>query len=467
MSESYDLVVIGGGPGGYVCAIRAAQLGMRVAMIEKRDADNKKGPSLGGTCLNVGCIPSKALLDSSERFHDAGHVFKEHGIVIDTPKLDLGMMMKRKGKVVTALTTGVAFLMKKNKVTVVPGTARLGNNTQVIISKDGDEQTIEAKNIVLAMGSEATELPSLPFDGDTVISSTEALNLSEVPEKLVVVGGGVIGLELSQVWSRLGAKVTVLEFMDQIVPGMDPELAGGLQKVLTKQGISFHLGSKVQKVEGGQVIAEDAKGETQSYPADKVLVAVGRRPRSEGLAEAGINLDDHGRVITDKNYATNRGNVFAIGDLIAGPMLAHKAEEEGVAVAEIIAGHKAELDHDLIPGVVYTEPEFAVVGMSETKAAEKGHNVKVGKFPFIANGRAKAAGHTDGMVKMVTDADSDRLLGVHILGPRASDLIAECVAVMSFGGSSEDIARICHAHPTFSEAVKEAALDANGRILHG
>ena len=475
MSNAFDVIVIGAGPGGYVCAIRAAQLGLKTAIVEKRMSDGAKDATLGGTCLNVGCIPSKALLDSSEHFYNATHHFKEHGIILkDKPGVDMPNMLKRKAGIVKNLTGGIGYLMKKNKITVLSGHGRLGadENTVIVTDADGGDQSYTAKDVVLAMGSVPVELPFLPFDGEHIISSTEALELDAVPEKLLVVGGGVIGLELGSVYARLGAEVTVVEFMDNIAAGFEDEFAKGLQKCLAKIGMKFELGCKVTGAEtAGDVTtvhAENKKGEAVSFTANKVLVAVGRRPLSEsaGLDAAGVTTDERGRIPVNEHYQTNKPHVYALGDLTAGPMLAHKAEEEGVAVAEIIAGQKGHVDLDLIPGVIYTWPELATVGQSEQVLKEAGRNLKVGRFPFAVNGRAMASGDTDGFVKVVADADTDALLGVTILGPRASDLIAEAVTVMAFGGTAEDIALICHAHPTFSEAVKEAALDALGRVLH-
>lgn len=469
MTTTYDLIIIGAGPGGYVCAIRAAQLGLKVAIVESRVSGGKS--RLGGTCLNVGCIPSKALLDSSERFADASKHFAEHGIGVGTPTLDVAQMMSRKDKVVNSLVDGISFLMKKNKVTVLAGRGAVtAAGTVTVTGADGVATAYTTKNIVLAMGSVPTELPFLRFNGDTVVSSDQAIAFREVPKRLAVVGGGVIGLELGSVWARLGSQVTVVEFLPQICPFLDDDVARQLQKSLTKQGLNFRLETKVSGCTVGSELvlnATDKSGAAVTIAADKILIAVGRRPNTDGLAESGIVLDDRKRVHVDHDFRTNIPGVYAIGDLVVGPMLAHKAEEEGVAVAELIAGQKNTMDHHLIPNVVYTHPEVATVGLTERDAAAKGVAVRVGRFGFAANGRAKAAGEADGFVKILADATTDRVLGAAIIGPRASDLIGEIVAVMAFGGSSEDIARTCHAHPTFSEAVKEAALDCLGRVLHG
>lgn len=461
---NYDLIIIGAGPGGYVCAIRAAQLGLKVAMVEKR----VEGPKvrLGGTCLNVGCIPSKALLDSSEHFANARKHFAEHGIQVGEPRIDVAQMLKRKDKVVSSLVDGISFLMKKNKVEVLVGTGTLLAPGRVAVA--GVEYA--AKHVVLAMGSVPIALPFLTVDGTTVVTSDHAIAFPQVPEHLVVVGGGVIGLELGSVWSRLGAKVTVVEFLPQICPFLDADVAKELQKVLTKQGLQFSLETKVTGVTiangTATLSATDKEGKTVTFTGDKVLVAVGRRPFSDGLDAAGVKLDERKRVTIDHDFRTNLPGVYAIGDLVPGPMLAHKAEEEGVALAEFLAGQKVTLDHGLIPNVVYTWPEVATIGLTEADAKKQGTTVKVGRFPFIANGRAKAAGDSDGFVKLIADAATDKVLGAAIIGPRASDLLAEITATMTYGGSSEDIARTCHSHPTFSEAVKEAALDVLGRALH-
>jgi dihydrolipoamide dehydrogenase len=466
MAEQFDLVVIGGGPGGYVAAIRAAQLGKKVACVDKR-------ASLGGTCLNVGCIPSKALLDSSEWYAQARSKFAAHGIEVGKPGLDLPRMMERKRRVVKGLTDGVAFLLKKNHITWVQGAAQLAGRGRVLVqSADKKDRPLEAGSILLATGSEPAPLPALPFDGTAVVSSTEALEFDKVPTHLIVVGAGYIGLEIGSVWARLGAKVTVVEFLPRIVATMDAEVASLLQKALARQGLEFHLGTKMLSAssQAGQVlVTAEAKGENVEFRGDKVLVAVGRRPYTGGLglAEAGVTADERtGRVPVDANFQTNVPGVYAIGDLVAGPMLAHKAEEEGIAFAERLAGRKSHVNYEAIPSVVYTWPEVASVGLTEEQVKEAGREYRVGKFPFAANGRARCLDEAEGLVKMIADARTDRLLGVHIMGPRASELIAEPVAVMEFGGSAEDIARTCHAHPTLSEAVREAALAVDGRAIH-
>jgi dihydrolipoamide dehydrogenase len=453
----FDLIVIGGGPGGYVAALRAAQLGSRVACIDKR-------PAFGGTCLNIGCIPSKALLDSSELFDVARRKFANHGIGVGRLSLDLATMMKRKGQVVKSLTDGVGWLLKKNKVTAYTGTARLLEAGKVEVTKaDGAKETLEAKAVLLATGSEVIELPALKFDHQYVVNSTDALSFNDVPRHLIVVGGGYIGLELGSVWARLGSKVTVLEFLPRLLPATDGEIAGMVRKSLEKQGLEFHLETKVTgaKVSGRQVTVTATKdGKDAMFAGDKVLVAVGRRPFVEGLglAEAGVTHDPKtGRVEVDEHYQTNVPGVYAIGDLIAGPMLAHKASEEGIAVAEHLAGKPAHVNYDAIPSVIYIWPEVAAVGPTEEQVKETGRPYRVGKFPFIASARAKCLDETEGVVKVIADADTDRVLGVHIFGPRASEVIAEAVAVVEFQGSAEDIARICHAHPTLSESLGEAA----------
>ncbi len=467
----FDLIVIGAGPGGYVCAIRAAQLGLRVALVERR-AGSDGAVRLGGTCLNVGCIPSKALLDSSEHYANATKVFAEHGVKVGDVAIDVAQMMKRKAQVVEQLTGGIAGLMRKNKITVLTGTGRLAGlpGAVEVTAADGKAERHQAKHIVLALGSTPVELPFLTYDGVTVVHSDHAIAFDHVPERLVVVGGGVIGLELGSVWSRLGSQVTVVEFLPQIAPTFDPDVSTALQMVLTKQGLAFHLQTKVTGIEqraGKPVLkAQDAAGKAVEFAADVVLVAVGRRPLSDGLEAAGVVLDEKKRVKVDAHFRTNLKGVYAIGDLIPGPMLAHKAEEDGVAVAEQIAGKAGHVDYDLVPGVVYTWPELASVGINETEAQKRGTAIKVGRFPFMALGRARAAGEVDGFVKIIADAKTDRVLGAAVMGARASDLIAEIAAVMSFGGSAEDIARTCHAHPTFAEAVKEAAMAVDGRAIH-
>ena len=467
MAERYDLVVIGAGPGGYVAAIRAAQLGMKVACVERR-------ASLGGTCLNIGCIPSKALLDSSELYHLAKERFSRHGIRVGGLSLDVPAMLARKDEVVKGLTDGVKFLFRKNKITPLFGTGTLASATAVSVrTEDEAETTVEAGHVLLATGSAPINLPFLPFDGQRVVSSTEALNFPEVPKHLVVVGGGYIGLELGSVWKRLGAKVTVIEFLPRIVPIMDQEIGDLLFKSLKKQGLEFRLETRVTgaKVEGETVTvsAEGKDGGAQTFACDRVLVAVGRRPYTEGLGldNVGVKSDPKtGKVPVDNHFRTNLATVSAIGDLVDGPMLAHKAEDEGVAFAELLAGKAGHVDYDTIPSVIYTWPEVASVGKTEEQLKELSAEYKVGKFPFLANGRAKAMDETEGLVKVLADARTDRVLGVHILGPRASDMIAEAVTTMQFAGSAEDIARTCHAHPTLSEAFREAALAVDKRAIH-
>lgn len=465
-SSDFDLIIIGGGPGGYVAAIRAAQLGMKTACIEKRK-------TLGGTCLNIGCIPSKALLDSSEHYANAMHTFKDHGIQFSGLKLDLGQMIERKQTVVKQLTSGIDGLMKKNKITRFVGHGKLidakGSKKSVEIQESGGKKVITGSRILLATGSDVIELPFLPFDGKRVISSTEALELTKVPKHLVVIGAGFIGLEMGSVWLRLGAKVTVIEFADRILPAMDHQVAGELLKSLKKQGFEIRLSTKCLGATSSAVEVEDLKsGKKEKIDCDVILVSTGRRPYTDGLGleDVGIEKDEKGRVKINNHFETNVPGVFAIGDIVAGPMLAHKAEEEGIAAVEIMAGQSGHVNYDLIPGVVYTWPEMAAVGLTEEQAKEKGLSYKVGKFPFMANGRAKAMNESEGLVKIIADAKTDRVLGVHIVGPRASDMIAEAVAVMEFSGSSEDIARTCHAHPTLSESVKEAAMAVDKRQIH-
>jgi len=467
MAERYDVVVIGAGPGGYVAAIRAAQLGMKAACIDSRD-------TAGGTCLNIGCIPSKALLQSSEKFAEARNGLAEHGIKIDGASIDLAAMMTRKDKVVTTLTRGVEFLFRKNKVDWIKGTARIAAPRRVAVaSNGGGEHEIEAGAIVIATGSESIALPGLSIDEERIVSSTGALALDGVPERLAVIGGGYIGLELGSVWSRLGSKVTVIEFLDRILPNMDRELGPALQRLLARSGVAFKLATKVAGGElGNEAVTlqlEPAKGgEGETLAADVVLVAIGRRPFTNGLGldEIGVARDPAGRIAVDGGFATNVPGIYAIGDVIRGPMLAHKAEEEGIAVVERLAGQKTEVDYDAIPSVVYTWPEAAAVGKTEEELKAAGIEYRVGKFPFTANARARTNGDTDGFVKVLADAATDRVLGVHIIGPDAGTMIAEAALAMEFGASAEDIARTCHAHPTLSEALKEAALAVDGRPIH-
>jgi dihydrolipoamide dehydrogenase len=464
---AYDLIVIGTGPGGYVCAIRAAQLGMKVAVVEKR-------ATYGGTCLNVGCIPSKALLHASEMFEEAGHSFAKMGIGVGAPKLDLPTMLKFKDEAVDGNVKGVDYLLKKNKIDAVRGTGKIvGPGKVEVKGPDGKTQTLETKSIVIATGSDAAKLRGVEIDGKRVVSSDQAIALDKVPQRLLVVGAGVIGLELGSVWRRLGAQVTVVEFLDRILPGIDIEVGRQSQRLLEKQGIKFRLGSKVTAVDSSgatlKAAIEPAKGgAAESIEADIVLVAIGRVPFTDGLGldEAGVKKDNRGRVMVDAHYATNVPGVYAIGDVIAGPMLAHKAEEEGVAVAEILAGQAGHVNYDVIPNVVYTFPEIASVGKSEEELKEAGVAYNTGKFPFTANGRAKANQQTDGFVKILADAKTDRVLGVHIVGSDAGNMIAEAAVAMEFGASAEDIARTCHAHPTLPEAVKEAALAVAKRAIH-
>ena len=462
MSETFDVIIIGAGPGGYVCALRAAQLGLKTACVEKR-------ATLGGTCLNIGCIPSKALLMSSENFEAATHDFKDHGVMVEGVKLDLARMHARKGEVVAANVKGVEFLFKKNKVTWLKGEGRIAGPGKV--SVDGTEY--ETRNIVIASGSESIPLPGVDVDEKAIVSSTGALELDQVPGHLVVIGGGYIGLELGSVWRRLGAEVTVVEYLDRLVPGMDAEVGKTFEKVLGKQGIKFRLKTKVTRAEntpeGVSLTLEPAAGgDSETMAADVVLVAVGRRPFYQGLGleEAGVALDERKRVKIDAHYATNVPGIFAIGDVVTGPMLAHKAEEEGVAMAEILAGQAGHVNYAVIPGVVYTWPEVASIGATEEMLKTEGRAYNVGKFPFTANGRARAMGATDGFVKILADKSTDEILGAHIIGPDAGTLIAEIATAMEFGASSEDVARTCHAHPSLNEAVKEAALAVEGRALH-
>ena len=463
MADAFDVVVIGGGPGGYVAAIRAAQLGLKTACVDKRGA-------LGGTCLNIGCIPSKALLNSSAKFAETKNGLAKHGVKLDGVALDLNAMMATKDQVVTGLTRGVEQLFKKNKVEWVKGAGRIEKPGVVAIY---DGRRLETRNIIIATGSDSVPLKGVDVDEERIVTSTGALSLKSVPERMVVVGAGYIGLEMGSVWSRLGSKVTVVEFLDRILPGMDGEVAKQFQRILQKQGFEFRLGAKVtgaKKTNKGVILTiEPTKGgPAESIEADVVLVAIGRRPFSEGLGldRAGVALDERGRVKTDAHFRTNVEGIYAIGDVIAGPMLAHKAEEEGVAVAEIIAGQAGHVNYETVPGVVYTHPEVASVGKTEEELKAAGIEYKVGKFPFLANSRARAVVDTDGFVKILADAKTDRVLGVHIIGPEAGTVIHECVMAMEFGASAEDIARAFHAHPTLNEAVKEAALAVAGRAIH-
>lgn len=465
---AYDVVVIGSGPGGYVCAIKASQLGLKVAVVEKRE-------TFGGTCLNIGCIPSKALLHASEMFAEASHAFDALGVEV-TPKLNLKKMMEHKDKTVSANVSGVAFLFKKNKIDSYRGVGKvLGAGKVSVTGEDGKVEEIEAKNIVIATGSEVAGIPGVQVDIDekVIVSSTGALSLEKVPQKLIVVGGGVIGLELGSVWARLGAKVTVVEFLDTILGGMDGEVSKQFQRLLARQGFEFKLGSKVTAVaktrKGASVTFEPVKGgAAETIEADIVLVATGRRAYADGLGlqEAGVETDERGRVRTDSHLKTNVPGIWAIGDVVAGPMLAHKAEDEGVAVAERIAGQAGHVNYDVIPSVVYTSPEVASVGKTEEELKKAGVEYRVGKFPFTANGRARAMLHTDGFVKVLAEKQTDKVLGVHIVGFGAGEMIHEAAVLMEFGGSSEDLARTCHAHPTMSEAVKEAALAAFFKPIH-
>jgi len=467
MENNFDLVVIGGGPGGYVCAIRAAQLGLKTACVESRGA-------LGGTCLNVGCIPSKSLLNLSENFHKAKKDFNQQGIEFNSIKLNIEKMMANKNKSIQVLTKGVEFLFKKNKVTYFKGKGVLFSKNDIVVYESNKQRTnIKAKNIVIATGSEAASLPGINIDEKNIVSSTGALSFDKVPKKLAVIGGGYIGLEMGSVWSRLGSEVTVIEYLDFITPGMDKEISNEFQKILTKQGIKFKMGSKVESVRSnGNSVSikytnvKDSKEEI--VEVDKVLVSVGRKPYTEGLnlMKVGIKKDQKGRIEVNKKLQTSVNNIYAIGDVIKGPMLAHKAEEEGIAVAEILAGQAGHVNYDVIPGVIYTSPEVATVGKTEEQLKEEKTLYKVGKFPFLANSRAKVNNETDGFVKILADSKTDKVLGVHIIGPHCGDMIAEMALAMEFGASAEDIARTCHAHPTHTEAIKEAALAVDKRPIH-
>jgi dihydrolipoamide dehydrogenase len=463
---NYDLVVIGTGPGGYVCAVRAAQLGMKVAVVEKN-------PTLGGTCLNVGCMPSKALLHASELFEEAAHSFAKMGISVSAPKLDLPSMMDFKQQGIDGNVKGVEFLMKKNKIDVIHGTGRILGAGKVEVSGNPSTQLIETKNIVIATGSDIARLKGIEIDEKRIVSSTGALSLPGVPGKLLIVGAGVIGLELGSVWHRLGAEVVVVEFLDRILPGIDGEVAKQFQRILEKQGFAFKLGAKVTGIDtSGNRLAAKVEpatgGPSETLEADVVLVCIGRVPYTEGLGlkEAGVALDNRGRVQIDSHFATSVKGVYAIGDVVAGPMLAHKAEDEGVAVAEILSGQAGHVNYDVIPGVVYTTPEVSTVGKTEEELKQAGVAYTVGKFPFTANGRSKVNQTTEGFVKVLADAKTDRVLGVHIIGREAGEMIHEAAVLMEFGGAAEDLARTCHAHPTRSEAIKEAALAVGKRAIH-
>jgi dihydrolipoamide dehydrogenase len=461
---NFDLIVIGSGPGGYVAAIRAAQLGMKVACVEKE-------ASLGGTCLNVGCIPSKALLDSSEHFHQAKHTLSRHGVKIPSVELDLPTMMSRKDTVVSTLTRGIAGLFRKNKIEHLRGTARVTGPGKVELTTSAGKNNYTAKSILIATGSAPIQIPTIPFDGKQIVSSTEALALPKVPQKLLVIGAGVIGMELGSVWLRLGSEVKVIEFLDRCAPAMDREMTTALQRQLEKQGMKFQFntGAQSSKIENGRVKVAWKSGEqTGEDTADVVLVAVGRKPYTDslGLKEIGIAQDAKGYVLVNDHYETSVKGIFAIGDVIGGLMLAHKAEEEGTACVELLSGHAGHVNYNAIPNVIYTDPELASVGKSEEELKTAGVTYNIGKFPFTANGRARAMDATEGFVKILADAKTDRILGMHIFGPRASDMIAECAVAMEFAASSEDIARSVHAHPTLAEAVKEAALGVDKRSIH-
>ena len=465
MPDKFQAVVIGGGPGGYVCAIRLAQLGLKTACVESRG-------SLGGTCLNVGCIPSKSLLNLSEEFHKVKNLSNK-GIEVGEVKLNLDKMMKSKDKAVTVLTKGVEFLLKKNKVTYYKGVGSFKSKNEIsIIDTDNNETLIFSEKVIIATGSVPVALPGISFDEKIIVSSTGVLKLDKVPKKLMVVGGGYIGLEMGSVWSRLGSEVHVVEFLDHITPGMDKEISNEFMKILKKQGIKFHMQHKVEKItkknSSAIVLTLDKDGNRKDFDCDVVLVSVGRKPNTEGLnlEKIGLNLDDKNRIQTDKNFKTNLENIYAIGDVITGPMLAHKAEDEGIAVAENIAGQSGHVNYDTIPGVIYTTPEVASIGKTEEQLKESNIKYKIGKFSFMANSRAKAIDDTEGFVKILADEKTDKVLGAHLIGPHAGELIAEIGIAMEFGASSEDIARTCHAHPTFSEAVKEAALSVDKRAIH-
>ena len=463
MAEKFDVTVIGGGPAGYVCAIRLSQLGLKTACVESRG-------SLGGTCLNIGCIPSKSLLNMSESFHRAKN-FSNIGIETGEIKLNLEKMMSNKDSSVATLTKGVEFLFKKNKVTYIKGVGSFNEKNEILVKNDKSEIKIKTDKTIISTGSEPLSLPGIDFDEKKILSSTGALNISKLPKKMVVVGGGYIGLEMGSVWSRLGTAVHVIEYLDHITPGLDKEISNEFMKILKKQNIKFELNTKVEKIsknDQGVIIETSNKDAKNKIEADVVLISVGRKPYTDklNLKKIGVNLDKKGKITVNKNFETNVKNVYAIGDVIDGPMLAHKAEEEGIAVAELIAGQSGHVNYDIIPGVIYTSPEVAYVGKNEEELKEKKVNYKVGKFPFMANSRAKAINEPEGFVKILAESTTDRVLGVHIIGPHAGEMIAEMSVAMEFGASSEDIARTCHAHPTFSEAIKEAALSVDKRQIH-
>jgi len=466
MENNFDVIIIGGGPGGYVCAIRAAQLGLKTACVESRG-------TLGGTCLNIGCIPSKSLLNLSENFYKAKKDFSQQGIEISNIKLNIDKMMSNKNKSVQILTKGVEFLFKKNKVTYLKGKGVLFSKNDVVVYNENKKANYKAKNIVIATGSDVVSLAGITIDEKNIISSTGALSLNKVPKKMVVIGGGYIGLEMGSVWSRLGTEVTVIEYLDCITPGMDREISKEFQRILNKQGIKFKLNSKVNSVknQNNSVLVKFTDNKTskdETIEADKVLVSVGRKPYTEGLnlSKVGIKKDDKGRIRVNERLETSVKNIYAIGDVIKGPMLAHKAEDEGIAVAEILAGQAGHVNYDVIPGVVYTSPEVATVGKTEEQLKSENRTYKVGKFPFLANSRAKVNNETEGFVKILADSNTDKVLGVHIIGPHCGDMIAEMALAMEFGASAEDIARTCHAHPTHTEAIKEAALAVDKRPIH-
>jgi dihydrolipoamide dehydrogenase len=466
MENKFDVIIIGGGPGGYVCAIRAAQLGLRTACVESRG-------TLGGTCLNVGCIPSKSLLNLSENYHKAKKDFTNQGIEISNINLNIDKMMSNKNKSVQVLTKGVEFLFKKNKVTYLKGKGVIFSKNDVVVYENKEKKSYKAENIVIATGSASTSLPGIDIDEKNIVSSTGALSFSKVPKELIVIGGGYIGLEMGSVWSRLGSKVTVVEYLNYITPGMDREISNEFQKILTKQGVNFKLNSKVISVKnsGEKVTVNFVNNESKkeiSLECDKVLVSVGRKPYTEGLnlSKIGIKKDTKGRIEINNKFQTSVNNIYAIGDVIKGPMLAHKAEEEGIAVAEILAGQAGHVNYNVIPGVIYTSPEVATVGKTEEQLKEDKVDYKIGKFPFLANSRAKVNNETDGFVKILAHSKTDKILGVHIIGPHCGDMIAEMALAMEFGASAEDVARTCHAHPTHTEAVKEAALAVDKRPIH-